>query len=148
MKYYLAGPMSGIKHHNIPAFDSAAETLRAKGYDIISPAELDGGAFREIAYRESPDVGGGDTVLGNTWGDLLARDVKTISDDCGGIILLPGWEKSKGARLEAFVALSCGYPALEYEEGEAFKVRPSWVMKRIEYGLFKPTSNEERRHGG
>jgi len=52
--YYIAGPMSGIPQFNIPAFDEASKNLRAAGYKIISPAELDDPSTREMAYN-SPD---------------------------------------------------------------------------------------------
>lgn len=41
MRAYLAGPMSNIPQFNFPAFDDAAADLRARGWDIVSPAELD-----------------------------------------------------------------------------------------------------------
>jgi hypothetical protein len=105
MKWYLAGPMSGIPQYNIPAFDAAAAALRAQGADIVSPAELDDPEIR-AASLASPD--GLTAVAGKTWGDFLARDVKLIADQVDGILLMPGWIYSKGARLEAFVGLTTG----------------------------------------
>jgi len=110
--HYLAGPMSGIPAFNYPAFDEAAAELRKMGYKITSPAEMDDPEVAKVAL-ESPlgELGDGMVVNGecHTWGDFLSRDVKLLADECGGIILLPGWEKSKGARLECFVAIQCGY---------------------------------------
>ena len=41
MRLYLAGPMSGIKDFNFPAFNEAAEHLRKLGYEVFNPAEDD-----------------------------------------------------------------------------------------------------------
>lgn len=105
--WYLGGPMTGIPQFNFPAFFAAAEALREKGYTVISPAELDAqhNADYEVSLN-SPDGAPGTT--GQTWGDYLARDVKIVADQVGGIIFLPGWEDSRGARLEAFVGVLQG----------------------------------------
>lgn len=106
-KFYLAGPMSNIPQFNFPAFHAAAADLRARGYDIISPAEQDSPAVQAAAMK-SPDgklLEG--KVAGESWGQILARDVQIVADQVDGIILLPGWEKSRGARLECFVGLLC-----------------------------------------
>ena len=105
----MAGPMTGIPQYNFPAFDRAARELRSLGHDVVSPAELDDPADREAALQ-SPD-GAPQTVedFGKSWGDFLARDVKLIADDgIEGIVLLSGWNQSRGARLEAFVGSLCG----------------------------------------
>jgi hypothetical protein len=68
--------------------------------------------FEWIRAMASED--GAEGTAPETWGKMLGRDVQVIADKCGAIILLPGWEKSKGARLETFVALLCGYPIWEY----------------------------------
>lgn len=45
---------------------------------------------------------------GETWGDILARDVKLIADECDGVAFLPGWGGSRGSKLEAYVGLLTG----------------------------------------
>jgi hypothetical protein len=112
MRLYVAGPMTGIPQFNIPAFDAAAADLRAHGYEVVSPAELDDPAIRAVSLA-SPD--GAIATLethGQTWGDFLARDVKLLADDgIDAIVVLPGWETSRGARLETFVAAAlCRLP--------------------------------------
>lgn len=107
MRLYLAGPMSGIEQFNFPAFYEAAATLREVGHDIVSPAEMDAtdGIDGEALASEAGDPKG----LSLTWGQLLARDVLLIGDETeaaiDGIVFLPGWIASRGARLEAFTAL-------------------------------------------
>lgn len=110
-KVYIAGPMTGLPQFNIPAFDRMAKRLRAAGLEVVSPAELDSDAVRAYALA-SPDgkLDPTNKIAGETWGDMLSRDVKIISDEVEGIVVLPGWEKSRGARLEAFVALLCSKP--------------------------------------
>jgi hypothetical protein len=114
-RVYLAGPMTGIPHFNFPAFLAAAAELRQEqSLTVISPAELDSPAAKKAA-EESPDGDPSYYASGESWGDLLARDVKLIAD--GGIeaiVVLPGWEKSKGARLETFVGRLCGLLILQY----------------------------------
>jgi hypothetical protein len=97
MKWYLAGPMSGYDQQNFPLFDRVAKTLREQGYDIVSPAELDSPEERAIALANARSA--------STWGDFLSRDVKIIADQVQGIIFLPDWSMSRGARLEATVGL-------------------------------------------
>lgn len=127
MRLYLAGPMTGYPSFNIPMFDEAAGVLRRIGYDVVSPAELDDPAIRAISLA-SPD--GAIATLnshGQTWGDFLSRDVKLLSDDgIEAIVVLPGWQKSRGARLETFVgSRMCGMPVYKYD--------PAWLphMDRV-----------------
>jgi hypothetical protein len=127
MRLYLAGPMSGIEQFNFPAFYEAAETLRAAGHDIVSPAEMDAddGIDEEAMSSEDGDA----SKLSLTWAQLLARDVTIIGDETDdkidGIVFLPGWIASRGARLEAFTALlSRKYHFFDY-------VRASGTMMQI-----------------
>jgi hypothetical protein len=106
MKIYIAGPMTGLPQNNFPAFDAAAAMMRAEGHEIVSPAELDDPSDRDLAMRDLPAT--------KSWGDFLARDVKLIADSgIEGILLLPDWFKSRGARLEATVGLLCDLHFME-----------------------------------
>jgi hypothetical protein len=113
-KYYLAGPMTGIKHFNFPAFHAAAVDLRERGFAIISPAELDSPEAKKAA-EESLDGDPSHYAANDSWGDLLSRDVKLIADEgIEAIVVLPGWHSSRGAKLETFITHLCGVPILEY----------------------------------
>jgi len=108
IKLYLAGPMSDIPGYNFPAFEAATAELRAQKFEVISPAEKDkerNPEAYEIA-RRSPDGKWNPTDTGGlTWAQILAGDIIIVADQVDAVALLPGWEKSSGARLEAFVGL-------------------------------------------
>ena len=116
MKYYLAGPMSWIPQFNIPMFDRATDALRANQISVFSPAELDSEDVRAAALL-SKTGDPADVTSIETWGDMLARDVKLIADECGAVIFLDGWENSRGARLEAFVGVLCDRKFYRYLTG-------------------------------
>lgn len=123
-RLYIAGPMSGKPSFGIPAFDVAARRLREEGHDVVSPAELDDKQFRALCltcrtggmeelHRRCKETG---TPV-ETWGDLLARDLKLIANDgIEGIVVLPDWDKSRGATLETYVGRLCGLPILYYPD--------------------------------
>jgi hypothetical protein len=130
MKIYLAGPMSGIPANNFPAFDAAAAWLRRMEFDVVSPAELDDPTDRAIALA--------DGVSEKTWGDFLARDVKLLADGgVQGIVFLPSWGNSRGAKLEATVGLLCGFSEfwVYRGEGDLLKVSREWVKHQLAISL-------------
>ena len=116
---YTAGPMTFKPQFNYPAFDALAYSLRSAGYAVVSPSELDNEEDRAAALA-SPD-GDPTTYTGSSsWGDFLSRDVKLIADGgsagIDGIVVLPGWNKSRGARLETFVGKAmCGLPVYTWD---------------------------------
>lgn len=110
MKVYLAGPMTGIPEFNYPAFNAAAANLRACGYYVFNPAERD------------TEVHGTDISKGNASGSVeqaaadhgfcrrraLKDDTSWICEHADAIALLPGWERSSGARAEKALAEALG----------------------------------------
>ena len=117
MKWYLAGPMTGIPQFNIPAFDEAADKLRSFDYEIISPAERDTYETRAAALASPDGDHDGGLATAETYGDMLARDMKIIADEIDGIILLPGWEASRGACIEAYIGLQFDRIFAQYVNG-------------------------------
>ncbi len=107
MATYIAGPMSGIKDYNYPAFNAKAAELRAQGEEVINPAENDA----EIG----PD---------QPWQVYLRRDLILLAERCDKIVLLPGWENSKGASLERLVGAKLGM-TIVYPDGTAIREDPA-----------------------
>ena len=129
MKFYLAGPMSGVPQFNLPLFDKATEELRRQGYEIVSPAELDKPDIRAACLASPTGASTHETNGGGTWGDFLARDVKLVSDEVDGVILLPDWQKSRGARLEVFVGLLCSKQFMLYRPGAVPRAVPAEFIR-------------------
>ena len=107
MKVYIAGPMTGLPQFNVPLFDHVARQLRKQGFDVVSPAELDSPEMRAAAMKSKDGaLAPLEQATGETWGEVLARDVRVLSDQgIEGIVLLPDWWKSRGATLETTVGL-------------------------------------------
>lgn len=142
-KWYLAGPMTGIPQFNFPLFESEATRLRAAGYDIVSPHELDSPAVQAAAWASPDGSLGSGTIAGETWGDILARDVKVVADQVDGILVLPGWVNSRGARLETFVAHLCKKP-IHYASDPTCPV-PGGVLLNAWNGVVREQRNEDPR---
>jgi hypothetical protein len=105
---YIAGPMSGIRQFNVPMFHRAAAAIRRAhpGHVIINPASLDTPTMQKYALESSDgDLKDLEEITRETWGQVLGRDVTLVADHIDEIALMPGWEFSRGARLEAFVGL-------------------------------------------
>ncbi len=108
VRVYLAGPMTGRAEWNFPAFREAATELRAAGFDVVSPHELD-----EVTGFDSTAP-----VNEFTQEHLLAalrRDMLAVLD-VDGVATLDGWELSKGARAEAALAYAARKPARSVAE--------------------------------
>jgi nucleoside 2-deoxyribosyltransferase len=88
-KIYLAGPMTGLPEYNYPAFFAAEQALKERGFAVLNPASSFGGDVnlpREYYLRSAISM-------------LLQADA---------VMLLDGWEKSKGAKLEREIAFELG----------------------------------------
>lgn len=92
---YIAGPMRGLPESNYPQFENVARFLRSEGWNVCSPVEI-GAAFGTEAELVANPV-------------RLAVAVEAERDalrtSCDAILLLPGWERSKGTRAELIIAL-------------------------------------------
>lgn len=116
MIIYLAGPMTGVPQLNFPAFEKAAQDLRALGHEVISPAEMD----REHGYDQDHGPGYPEAI---SWDMDAIRKAEVIA-------LLPGWENSRGTCWEVETGLLLGLPIVW-----ADSLQPvGWLaMKRAKY---------------
>lgn len=118
MKIYLAGPMRGYENFNFPAFDYAAEKLRAKGFEVFSPAERDRDAYGADIQNNPTGDESKVTNPACTINDCMSADCEWICRHADAIALLPGWEKSSGANAE--LALSRAIGITEIKLGKEF----------------------------
>jgi hypothetical protein len=107
---YIAGPMSGLPEYNYPAFRKAAENLRQCGFKVVSPVELD----IDDGYDFS-EAGTDDWHKPSEYATFLSRDIKVIVEKgVEAIVVLPGFERSGGARTEVAFGQALGLPILSY----------------------------------
>jgi len=93
VKVYIAGPMTGIPDYNFPAFDAAAARLRDAGHDVVNPA-----------WNGVP--------LDAPRADHLRVDIRNLIE-CDAVAVLPGWDRSQGARLEVRIASDLGLTVMD-----------------------------------
>lgn len=104
--------MRGIPEFNFPAFMEAAEELRSMGHTVFNPAERD----IEIGFTGRDAEGnlltGNEDLaeLGFSLRDALAADLAYICKEAEGVVFLPGWSASSGARAERSTASALGLP--------------------------------------
>lgn len=93
MRLYVAGPMSGMPELNFPAFHAESARLRALGFEVTNPAEI----------NADPASG---------WLACMRADIPELVL-CDGVALLPGWQKSRGASIEERLARDLGLLVFE-----------------------------------
>lgn len=101
---YLAGPMTGYPGFNFPAFNAAEADLIGRGYTVFNPA-----------IHGAPEH----------WKpvDYMQRDLAEVCK-ADMLVMLPDWQYSKHATLEAFVAQWMEIPVLSYPRLEPIKTDP------------------------
>ena len=119
MRIYLIGKMRGEPHWGFPAFDAAKERLVERGFDVVSPADLD----RAAGFDGTADV-----LPENFLCDAMARDLAALIE-CDGVALLPRWEKSELGKVEVHLALKLNKRVVDAATGGF--ILPSEAMDRL-----------------
>ena len=92
MKLYISGPITGIENYE-KNFLAAERALRLSGYIVVNPCK--------IRHR------------GTMWEDYMKRDIAALLT-CDGVVLLPNWINSRGAKLEVHIAQALGMPVKSF----------------------------------
>jgi hypothetical protein len=95
---YLSGPMKGYPERNYPLFQEVTAKLRANGHRVYDPSEF-----------PHPDPTQPFPIRA-----AFAAYSSFICLEADMLILLPGWEKSKGASAERALADNCGIEIIEW----------------------------------
>lgn len=107
-RIYIAGPMSGYPRYNVDTFDSAAQHFRMEGFEVFNPADMDRDAgFDHYAVPQM-------RLTQSDKREFMRRDLMAICR-CNAIALLPGWEKSKGVKVELALAEFLGLMVFNVE---------------------------------
>jgi hypothetical protein len=99
-RIYLSGGMSGIPRSEYRRrFREAEAILRRHGYGCINPCLV-------WACRWPWIYTAMERVLGKRWAYsiVLCYDILLLATRADGIAMLPGWEQSRGARIENYTA--------------------------------------------
>lgn len=118
MKIFVSGPMRGHENYNRPLFEKARECIKReflqpawlKEVEVIIPHDLDGDDVKDKTPAEVyQDI----TLMAK----FLSRNIEAIAQ-CTYVCLLPGWEKSGGARCEKEAALRLEVDLIFYDDKE------------------------------
>ena len=97
---YLSGPMSGLPRSEYRRkFREAERILHRHGYGVINPCNVWACRFPWI-YKAM------EFCLGHSkaYALILAYDLILLMTRADGIAMLPGWQASRGAQIENYVA--------------------------------------------
>lgn len=97
---YLSGPMKGYAESNYPLFREAAAFMRGMGHRVYNPAEFPhNGEHSTFPLRQA-----------------FAAYSSFICLEADTLVLLPGWQASKGVSAEKALAENCGLDVVEFAD--------------------------------
>lgn len=92
MKVYISGPVTGLPGGNEPAFRQAAIDLSNALHEPIVPHDF---------VRHS-----------STWATAMRACIRAMMS-ADAVLLLDGWNASRGALIEVYIAREIGIPVYE-----------------------------------
>jgi len=111
---YIAGPMTGYPLFNFPAFDKERDRWIERNFTVFNPADHDRKLLGKTSswMPEESDSNG----PWKSWAipgapslrQMLGADLAWIAEHATDIVMLPGWEKSNGAKAEWSLAVALG----------------------------------------
>jgi len=100
MTVYIAGPISNDPDYEYK-FNAAHVDLLEQGHTPANPLVI--GKVLKYKLKREP-----------TWAEYMRACIKALME-CDGILMLDGWQESKGARIEQSIASSLGMERITLE---------------------------------
>lgn len=99
MRIYLSGKITGREKEDYTMQFAKAESFyKTGGFDVVNPVTIG-----EVILKNNPKA---------KWEDFMAEDLKALRT-CTHIVLLEGWEESKGAKVEKAEAEKLGLEIMQ-----------------------------------
>lgn len=125
-KAYISGPISGIENGNKKNFCDAEIELIKLGYIAINPHNIGYKIEYDFILIENKTP----ELIKKNWQDHMRADIiELCSCDC--VFLLEGWETSKGANTELFVAEKLGLEIFYMKDKKPFDRTYNYYISKI-----------------
>jgi hypothetical protein len=108
-KIFIAGPMRGYPNYNFDKFDRFEKLLKDNGIDCVNPGRISR-KFKETEVNN--DI--------NVYNEMV-RLQQDAQRTCNAILLLNGWQWSKGVKLEVKTAAENDFQFLLEEDVDFLK---------------------------
>lgn len=92
-KVFISGPMRGYEKYNFPKFDRIEKILTDNGIECVNPARISR-KFKEVEILNSE----------NKFNEMVKQQ-QEAEKTCNALLLLDGWQHSKGVMLELKTAI-------------------------------------------
>lgn len=128
---YVAGPIESVGGNmNEPLFDYVTKQLREQGCCVMNPWEV----TRElVGSREKVELMSKEDRA-DLRKALLAKEIVWILRTADRVVMLPDWQKSRGATAERAVALAVDIPVHELSN------EVSLMQENIAINIDEPTA--------
>lgn len=124
-RVYIAGPMRGVPFFNAPRFFEAEAMLTARGFEVFNPARRDQEAGLDFRACPAGDPAELDAQEFDMY-EALSVDLTYVVTEADAVVLLPGWQMSRGAVAEVAAAHAVGTPTFTYD-GKTSMIEPMEV---------------------
>lgn len=106
-RIYIAGPMNSVGgNFNFPLFDHVSMRLKLVGCEVHSPVDVARKEIGPLEVIQKLDK----KEMAKIRKYMLKQEINWIMDNADFVVLLPGWERSSGARAEKAIAEAIDIP--------------------------------------
>lgn len=141
---YISGPITKNPKGNARAFQEATDKIRELGFEVVSPSELDEEA--DLLTEELAKVNSGS----KEWAQLLVRDILHVTA-VDALVVIDGWQASRGAKLEVLLANSLKKKVFNYSTLEVIPEEELPASERegtlLELAISRAGAETVERHG-